>query len=138
MLKCRYSFKAFTARVLQMNEYSKYLSCVKDEEGLPKMIKRVNVPFDDIMMCMIMLHIVPSALSTVYWDKMGVGNFPTSIKDVVNEFLLLEPEFRRNQLIQEVVKRQNTDKKATAFAKAGKHAATKGSASKTIGSYEIP
>ena len=86
-----YNCKAFAARVLQLNEYCYYLPCLKDKEGSPPNLKRANVPFNDIELSMIMLLAVPPVLSTAYWAKMGVGHFPTNVKDVVKELLLIEP-----------------------------------------------
>jgi hypothetical protein len=100
-----YNCRAFSTRVLQLNEYCKYLPCLKDEEGSPANPRRANVPFDDIELSMIMLHAVPNSLSQAYWAKMGVGHFPTSVKEVVKELLLLEPEFRQNQQIQDIVEK---------------------------------
>ena len=125
-----YNCRAFSARVLQLNEYCKYLPCLKDEEGPTANLKRTNVPFDDIELSMIMLRAVPNSLSQAYWAKMGVGHFPTSVKEVVKELLLLEPEFRRNKQIQDIVEK-NARKKTTAakpFEKTGegKSASNKG------------
>ena len=62
---------------------------------------------------------------------MGVGHFPTSVKEVVKELLLLEPEFRRNQQIQDIVEK-NAQKKTNATKPVekpgeGKSASIKGS-----------
>ena len=73
----------------------------------------MNVPFDDIELSMIMLCVVPNALSLAYWAKMGVGHFPTSEKEICKELLLLKPEFRRSQQIQDILKRQNTQRKSS-------------------------
>jgi len=43
-----YNCKAFAARVLQLNEYCKYLPYLKDEEGLPPNLKNLHVLFNDI------------------------------------------------------------------------------------------
>ena len=89
-----YNYRAFSARVLQLNKYCKYLPCLKDKEGSPANLKRAKVPFDDIKLSMIMLCAVPNSLSQAYWAKMGVGHFPTSVKEVVKELLLLETKLR--------------------------------------------
>jgi len=133
-----YNCKAFAARVLQLNEYCYYLPCLKDEEGSPPNLKRVNVPFDDIKLSMIMLRAVPPALSTAYWAKMGVGHFPTNVKDVVKELLLIEPEYRRTQQIQDIVEKQISQKKTSATKPVEKHGEGKSTSNRENSSGKIP
>ena len=52
---------------------------------------------------------------------MGVGHFPTNVKDVVKELLLIKPEYRRTQQIQDIVEKQISQKKTSATKPVEKH-----------------
>ena len=121
-----------------MNEYCYYLPCLKDEEGSPPNLKCANVPFDDIKLSMIMLRAVPPALSTAYWAKMGVGHFPTNVKDVVKELLLIKPEYRRTQQIQDIVEKQISQKKTSATKPVEKHGEGKSTSNRENSSGKSP
>ncbi len=60
-------------------------------------MKHTDVPFNEIKMCMIILHDVPLKLSTTYWANKGVGNFPTEMRALIDDLALLEPKYQCTQ-----------------------------------------
>jgi hypothetical protein len=82
---------------------------------------------------------VLEASSIAYWAKMGIGYFPTSVKDICKELPLLEPMYQCTQMVQENIKKKNAERKAKAYAKTGKQTPAMSSVSKAKVSFgDIP
>ncbi len=58
--------KYFCESLLQKNLYPNLMPCLNGEEGSRLATKCMNVTFDEIKMCMIILHDVPFGISTAY------------------------------------------------------------------------
>ena len=76
---------------------------LKEEGESPQGIKRIDVPFNKIEMCMIFLHAEPFGLLTTYWATKCVGHFTTSTKALINDLVLLEPNYVRMQKLSQQV-----------------------------------
>ncbi len=98
--------KSFCKCLLQMNLYLIIMPCLKGEEGRPQAMKRTNVPFDEIEMCMIILCAVPFGLSMAYWANKVVGHFPTETRTLINDLALLDPEYEHMQKLLKQVQGQ--------------------------------
>ena len=99
--------KVFIARLVEMDGYIEFLPCLKDVEDSPAALKRNNVPFDEIEMCMLILKAVPFGLATAYWANQGARHFPQDVSELSDNLELLEPEFGKTQSLLDQVKKAN-------------------------------
>ncbi len=56
-------------------------------------MKHTGVPFDNIEMCMIILHTISFGLSMAYWANKGVGHFLMETRALIDNIELLEPQY---------------------------------------------
>ncbi len=67
------------------------MPCMKDKKGVPHMMKCMDVPFDNIKMCMTILHAIPYGISTAYWARRGARHFPMYTKTLIKDLFLIKP-----------------------------------------------
>ena len=84
-----------------MNNYLKYLPCLKDLEDSPIELSRADVPFSDMELCYIILNAIPYWLNCAYWAKQKANHFPMNVEKMTEELVRLEPHVGRSQQLVE-------------------------------------
>ena len=101
------SVEQFVHRVLQMNTYLAYLPTTKDTEDCPAEVPRGDKVFSQLELCDLILNCIPYSLAIAYYAKKKPNYFVLSVKELMEELMLLEPQFERNQKLLEQVRLQN-------------------------------
>ena len=96
--------KGFITRLVELNLYLDMLPCLKQLEDSPDGLKRADIRFDEMELCTIILNAIPYRLACAYWSKYSTNHFPTSVSDLNDDLVLLEPEFNQTQRLLDQVK----------------------------------
>ncbi len=75
MCQRRLPVKRFIARIVEMNNYLKYLPCLKDLEGSPPELTHADVPFTGMELCYIIINAIQYPLNSAYWAKQKANHF---------------------------------------------------------------
>ncbi len=89
-----------------MNLYLKLMPCLKEEEDSPAAMKRMDVPFDEIEMCMIILRAIPFGLSMAYWANKGFGHFLMETRALTDDLALIKLKYKHMQKLLEQMRGQ--------------------------------
>ncbi len=89
-----------------MNMYLKLLPYLEGEEVIPQAMKRADIPFNEIKICMIILRMVPFGLSIAKWTNKGVEHFPVEMRALINDLVLLKHKYKCTQKLLEQVQGQ--------------------------------
>jgi hypothetical protein len=95
------SIKAFISRIVEINGYAKFLPCLKDVEGSPEQLKRMDRPFTELELCNIVLQAIPYPFACAFWANKGAGHFPVDLRVMTEDLALHKPEFKRTQGVVE-------------------------------------
>ena len=85
-------------RMLEIDEITPFLPCLKDEEGMPKELPRGDVTMPAVTMCKTILNSLPAGLQTAYYALKGANHCPLNVQDLKKDLSLVETQ--ANQLAQ--------------------------------------
>ena len=94
----------FIDRMVVLNGYLKDLPCLKDEEGSPTQLPRMDEPYGSYAMCSNILMALPEGLSVAYSARKGDSFAATEVEKLKNDLELIEPEYRQTQKIIEMAR----------------------------------
>ncbi len=97
----RLTVKRFIARVVEMNNYLKYLPFLKDLEDSLAKLTHADVPFSGMELCYIILNVIPYWLNCAYWAKQKANYFPINVEKMTEERVLLEPHYGHTQQLMD-------------------------------------
>ena len=83
------------SRLMQLNEMTSYLPCMKQMEDSPPEMPKMNVPFSELEMCTHVIAALPIDLSVAYWATKGM-HFPISLKKLQEDLKRVEAQHKRN------------------------------------------
>ena len=89
--------KSFINQVHKMNGYVKFLPCLKDVDGSPAQLERMDKPFMDLALCNIVLQAILYPFVSAYWANKGDHHFPVDIKVMAKDLALIKPKFKCTQ-----------------------------------------
>ena len=84
------------SRILEIDQMTPYLPCLKNEEGTPASMEALNRRFTGFEMCQIVLDACPEDLSTAYYAS-GQSRFPVDVEELTRSLVFLETSQRESQ-----------------------------------------
>ena len=85
-------------RMIEIDDITPHLPCLKDEEGMPAELPRADVCMPAVTMCMTILNSLPAGLQQAYHALKGANHCPTNVQDLKKDLTLIETQ--ANQLAQ--------------------------------------
>ena len=83
------------ARLILLNEMTKYLPCLKHVEGSPADLPRMNVPFTELEMCTNVIASLPLSIATGYYAQKGM-HFPTKLTQLKEDLIRVAASVQRH------------------------------------------
>ena len=81
------------SRLMQLNEMTSYLPCMKQMEDSPPEMPKMNVPFSELEMCTHVIAALPVDLSVAYWAAKGM-HFPINLKKLQEDLKRVEAQHK--------------------------------------------
>ena len=83
------------ARLIQLNDMTKYLPCLKHVEDSPDDLPKMNVPFTELEMCTNVIASLPLSISTGYYAQKGM-HFPTKLTQLKEDLIRVTASVQRH------------------------------------------
>ena len=83
------------ARLIILNEMTKYLPCLKHVEGSPADLPKMNVPVTELEMCTNVIASLPLSIATGYYAQKGM-HFPTKLTQLKEDLIRVAASVQRH------------------------------------------
>ena len=91
--------KKFCERIVHMNTMLEILPTRKDIVGAPDEMERGDVPLKPYRLCEVLLESLPYKFEQMYWSRRRAHHFPTCVKTLIEELVVMEPEYKSQRAL---------------------------------------